>query len=185
MMRIDLRRMTIVYLLLTTTTLIGCASHTAITTDKLEPYECGTVTRLHTFGGIFLASQPKPDDFRQAQKGGIKTVINLRLPGEVTDFDEPALIAELGMTYYNVPFNGPDMLTDEVIDNTRALLNNDQIKPLLLHCSSANRVGAIWLAYRAIDHGLPYNQALAEAKTVGLKSPTYEQIVKRYIGRHQ
>ncbi len=164
----------------------GCTNkHTMVTTDNLKPYQCGSITRLHAIDGVFLASQPQPDDFRQAEIGGIKTVINLRLPGEVADFDEPTLVNELGMTYHNIPFNGPDMLTDEVLDNTRFLLSNEQNKPILLHCSSANRVGAIWLAHRAIDHGLTYDQALAEAKIIGLKSPVYEQIVRRYIGRHQ
>ncbi len=165
----------------------GCAGpsgHKAITTDKLEPYECGTVTRLHTLGGVFLASQPQADDFRQAKQGGIKTVINLRLPDEMTEFDEPALMKELGLAYYNVGFNGPDMLTDSVFDQVRSLLNTPNLMPILLHCSSANRVGAIWLAHRVLDGGRSYDDALAEAKTVGLKSPAYEEKAKAYIGRH-
>ncbi len=159
--------------------------HKAFTSDKLEPYVCGTITRLHTYGGVFLASQPQPEDLQQAQKGGVQTVVNLRLPEELKDFDEAKLVAELGMAYHNVGFNGPDMLTDSVLDRARQLLNDPANKPILMHCSSANRVGAIWLAHRVIDGRLSYNQALAEAKTVGLKSPAYEQKVKQYIDRHQ
>ena len=164
----------------------GCAKqHQVITTDHLEPYECGTITRLHTLGGVFLASQPQPEDFRQAQQGGVKTVLNLRLPEEKSGFDEAKLINELGIAYYNVGYNGPDMLTDKVINHVRDLLNDPANKPLLVHCSSANRVGAIWLAHRVIDGNLGYNEALQEAKIVGLKSPAYEQKVKNYIERYQ
>lgn len=179
---------TLAAFLSTVTLLVGCAgqaSHKAFVADKLEPYECGTITRLHTYSGVFLASQPRPDDLRQARLGGVKTVINLRLPDEVKNFDEPKLVTELGMGYYNVGFNGPDMLTDDVLDRIRALLNNEHNKPILMHCSSANRAGAVWLAHRVIDGGLIFDEALAEAKTVGLKSPPYIEKVRSYIDRRR
>lgn len=157
-------------------------NHRPPVTERLEPYECGTVERLHTLGGVFLASQPAADDFRQAKEGGIKTVINLRHEDE-TDWDEPALINELGMEYHNIPFKAPDELTDEVFDKARKILNDKEKRPVLMHCSSANRVGAIWLAHRVLDGGLPYDEALNEAKTVGLKLPAYEEKAKDYISR--
>ncbi len=152
--------------------------------EKLEPYECGSVTRLHTLGGVFLASQPAEEDFKMAQAGGIKTVINLRKPSE-TDWNEQEFIKELGLRYHNVPFQTPDELTDEVFDEVRDLLAQDENKPILLHCSSANRVGAVWLAHRVLDGGLSYEDALAEAKTVGLKLPAYEAKAKDYIESQQ
>ena len=152
--------------------------------DKLEPYECGNVQRLHVFGETFLASQPEQGDFKTAAEAGIKTVINLRKPDEL-DWDESAHVAELGMAYVNVPFKSPDSLNDAVFDNVRALLNSKSNKPLILHCSSANRVGAIWLAHRVLDGGISYDDALEEAKTVGLKLPAYTDRAKDYIERHQ
>lgn len=158
--------------------------HKAITTDKLEPYECGTITRLHTLGGVFLASQPKPEDFAQAKKGGVKTVINLRHAAEIKDFDEKQVVGAEGLAYINLPWDGPAELTDEVFDNAREHLKTAE-RPILLHCSSANRVGAVWLPYRVLDGGLSWDDALAEAKTVGLKSPDYEAKAKDYIGRRR
>jgi protein tyrosine phosphatase (PTP) superfamily phosphohydrolase (DUF442 family) len=185
------RRLGLTVLALTLLPLLAsCASpkqaeHRAIVTERLEPYECGTITRLHTYGGIFLASQPQPEDFEHAKKGGIKTVINLRLPSEVTEFDEKEIVEGLGMAYYNPGFEGPDMLTDDIFDRVRSLLSNEDHKPILLHCNSANRVGAVWLAYRVLDGGLGYEDALVEAKTVGLKTPAYEQKAREYIERHK
>lgn len=159
------------------------AEHRAITTDTLEPYECGTITRLHTLGGVFLASQPKPEDFAQAKKGGVKTVINLRHADEIKDFDEKKVVESEGLKYINLPWDGPAELTDEVFDQARAHLKTAE-RPILLHCASANRVGAVWLPYRVLDGGLSWDDALAEAKTVGLKSPDYEAKAKDYIQRH-
>ena len=160
------------------------AEHKAITTEKLEPFECGEITRLHTLGGVFLASQPKPEYFAQAKKGGVKTVINLRHAAEIKDFDEKQVVEAEGMIYLNLPFEGPAELTDAVFDKAREHLKS-AVRPILLHCSSANRVGAVWLPYRVLDGGLSIEDALAEAKTVGLKSPDYEAKAREYIKKRK
>ncbi len=156
--------------------------HTAITTDALEPYECGTITRLHTYQGVFLASRPEAADIEQAQKGGVVTVINMMHRSEHPGFDEAALVKSLGLNYHNPAWNGPDELTDDLINEMRELLRTAP-RPMLVHCSSANRVGAMWMAYRAVDEGLDVEAAAAEAKVVGLKSPVYEQKIRDYIAR--
>jgi uncharacterized protein (TIGR01244 family) len=168
----------------------GCTSngdgkgHTAVTTEKLEPYSCGTVTRLHTYKGVFLASQPAPADFEQAKKGGVKTVVNLRHPSEVKEFDEQKVVGDLGLAYHNVPWSGPAELTDEKFSEVRKLLREVE-RPVLLHCASANRVGAMWLAYRVLDEGATIDEATAEARIVGLKSPELEKMATDYVRRQK
>jgi uncharacterized protein (TIGR01244 family) len=157
------------------------SGHKAITTEKLEPYTCGTVQRLHTMGGVFLASQPAEADFRQAREGGVKTVINLRKADEVKDFDEPALMKELGIEYVSLPFHAASEMTPQLLDQARAVLNDAGKKPILMHCNSGNRVGAVWLAHRVLDGGLTWDAALEEAKVVGMKLPAYEEAVKKYV----
>lgn len=150
--------------------------------ETLEPYECGEVTRLHTFEGVFLASQPSEADFEQASKGGIRTVINLQHDAERLGMDEAGVIQGLGLNYVHVPWNGVEEMTDEVLDTLRTQLQEAE-RPILMHCKSANRVGAVWLAYRMLDGGLSVDAAKAEAKTVGLKSPAYESKVLDYVAR--
>lgn len=158
--------------------------HQAIATDRLEPHSCGSIQRLHTCGGIFLASQPAAADFQLAKDAGIKTVINLRKPDELVEFDEPKLVGELGLRYVSLPWNSADELTDAVFAEGRRLLDEAE-RPILLHCHSGNRVGAIWLAWRALDGGLSYEDALAEARTVGLKAPPLEAKARDYIERQR
>lgn len=157
---------------------------TTPTTEVLEPYVCGDIKRLHTYDGIFLASQPSASDLEQAAQSGIRTVINQRHDSEPSDFDERATVESLGLQYHNPAWNGPDELSDEIIDETRELLRTAP-RPILLHCGSANRAGAIWLAYRALDGGVDIEAAATEARTVGLKSTEYEEIVRDYIDRHR
>lgn len=154
------------------------------TTTKLEAYSCGTVQRLHTLDGVFLGSQPAAADLEQAKSGGIRTVVDLRAAGEARGFDEPALVATLGLAYHSIPFQTPEELTDDVFDRTRALLGERANRPMFVHCSSGNRVGAVWLAHRVLDDGVAWDDALGEARLVGLKLPAYEARAQDYVRRH-
>ncbi|XAM00805.1 hypothetical protein OT109_05325 [Phycisphaeraceae bacterium D3-23] len=167
----------------------GCRStdaptegHQAEVTEVLEPFECGTITRLHTYQGVFLASQPSPEDLEQAKAGGVVTVVSLRHASEHPDFDEKHFVEGLGLRYINIPWNGADELTDAVFDRARDVLRNEH-RPVLMHCSSANRVGAVWLPWRVLDGCIEFEEALAEAKIIGLRSPAYEEAARAYIER--
>ena len=151
---------------------------------KLEPVKCGAVKQLHALGDIYLAGQPSPEDFQEFKKRGVKSVLNLRTKEEL-DFDEAKTIKNLGLEYHHIPIAGPDSLTDENFDKLRKLLNEKEQRPMLLHCTAANRVGAVWLAHRVLDGGLTYDAALAEAKTVGLKTPALEAKAKDYIAKQK
>ncbi|MBI1312566.1 methyltransferase domain-containing protein [bacterium] len=51
----------------------------------------------------------------------------------------------------------------------------------MVHCASANRVGAVWLAHRVLDAKIPVEASLAEARAVGLRTSAYEQRAYEYI----
>ena len=148
----------------------------------LESASLGTTESVHRFGDIWLASQPAKDDLELAKELPIRTVINLRKKSEI-DWDEEAAVRALGMIYVNVAFQTPEELTDAVFDAARHTLTLPENAPLLLHCASANRVGTIWLAHRVLDDGLAYDDALAEAVTVGLKNPAFREKARDYIAR--
>jgi protein tyrosine phosphatase (PTP) superfamily phosphohydrolase (DUF442 family)/rubrerythrin len=162
----------------------AAGAHDLPTARTLEPYECGDVTRLHTFNSIFLASQPGVADFEQARMDGIRTVIDQRHASETMGFDERDVVTSLQMTYFNPAFNAPEELTDEIIDRTLHLLRTAE-RPILMHSSSGNRTGAIWLAYSVLDRGLAWEDAIVEAKTVGMRTRGYEHIIYEYVTRRE
>lgn len=152
-------------------------------TSALEAVDVPGIEKVHTVSGVFLAGQPDEAGFQAAKAGGVRTVINIRHDSEV-EVDEKALVEGLGMIYLHLPWNGAEELTDEVFDRTREMLKTAE-KPILFHCKSANRVGATWLPYRVLDGGLALEAAVEEAKSVGLKSPEYEDKARDYIARNE
>jgi uncharacterized protein (TIGR01244 family) len=167
--------------------LVGCKETETpevegVAVEQLEACQLGSIAMVHEYKDVFLAGQPTIADFEQAKKDGVMTVINLRHAREIEDFDELKVVGDLGMTYHNPAWMGSEQLTDEIFEATRAMLREAD-RPILMHCREGNRVGAIWMAYRAIDDGLTVEDAILEAKTVGLTSAEYEAKTRDYIDR--
>lgn len=150
---------------------------------KIEAVNLGATERVHRVGDFYIASQPTREDFAKAKAFGVESVINFRAEGEQTGFDEKEVVTGLGLAYEQAGFT-PDSLDDGVFDDARARLQAAR-KPALLHCSTANRAAAVWLVYRAVDDGVPYEQALSEAKAAGLTHAGLEAKAKAYVERHK
>ena len=115
------------------------------------------------------------------RRQGIKRVINMRHEQEINGLGEPALVKSLGMTYVSIPWSAPEELTDALIEKARKLFSEVDT-PTLIHCGSANRVGALWMIWRALDGALDANEAMKEARRVGLRTQPYATRALNYIG---
>ena len=144
----------------------------------------GSTKNVHAYGSTLMCGQPSPEDFVEAKKRGFKIVVTLRQPGEI-DWDEAETVRGLGMQFHSIPFGRPDTLTDQVFDEARKILTKSKDKPLLLHCGSANRVGAIWLVHRVLDHELSLEEARQEAQEIGLRTEAFRDKAMNYIQRRQ
>lgn len=173
--------------------LCGLAANTVIAQRKadsktkvapVKDAKLGETRNVHQCGELFLAGQPTKDDIAVMKKRGVKQIITLRTDGEV-DWDEAGLIKDMGMQFVPVPFRAPDSLTPEVFDKIRKLLKQSEKTPTVLHCGSANRVGAVWMAYRVLDQGVPLKQAQKEAKEIGLRTAAYEEKALEYIRKRE
>ena len=148
----------------------------------IEEAELGSTRNVHRFGNIWLAGQPTPEDFAEAKSRGIDTVISLRQASEI-DWDEAAKLKELGLNFHPFPLASPESLTNDVLDRAIGLMDSKREAGTLLHCGSANRVGAIWMAHRVVNDGISLDAAIEEAKAVGLRTPAYQERAIEYIKR--
>ncbi len=116
--------------------------------------------------GITSAGQPSAEALAVFRDSGYTAVIDLRGPDEDRGFDEQAAVESLGMRYIALPISGRDAIS---YDSARQLdrLIEAQEGPVLVHCGSANRVGAL-LALSASMDGADDEAALAAGKEGGL-----------------
>lgn len=65
---------------------------------------------------------------------------------------------------------GHDTVEGDAYERFRELMRNPACRPVLVHCSSANRVGALLVPYLILDEGKTREEALQIARRVGLRS---------------
>ncbi len=147
--------------------------------SEVKSAELGGTKNVHVIGDIFTAGQFNPEDIESIKAAGIKRVITLRSDGEV-NWNEKKTVEDAELQYSAIPFKGPDTLTDDVLDKVCIELKNKDGK-ILLHCGSATRVGAVWIAHRVLNDGVSLDQAKKEAFEIGLNVPAYEAKAIAYV----
>ena len=120
------------------------------------------------FPGILSGGQPTDGQLVEAQQKGFKTIINLRSAAEMQDSDEPERVRALGMTYISIPVAGPGDVNHLNSQRLVEALRDQKQYPVLVHCASGNRVGALFALDAAVSAALPVDQAIAVGKQAGM-----------------
>jgi len=128
--------------------------------------------------GILTGGQPSPAQFETLAGLGYKTVINMRAPGEKGSTD-PAFVESLGMTYVSIPIAGAADISEE---NARKLADALDVgaDPVVVHCASGNRVGALFALKAYYVDGKTPEEALALGKAAGVTR--LEPVVRQTLG---
>ena len=133
---------------------------------------------------LATAGQPTADQLEAAHAAGAQVVIDLRDPMEARPFDEAAKVRELGMTYVNAPVN-PGALDDATMETVLDAIREHADQQVVLHCASANRVGAALIPYFVIDKGMDEQAAIDAAMQVGLRNAGLLEWGVDYARRHK
>lgn len=130
----------------------------------------------------FAGGQPTREELARLAREGVRTVINLRAPGEPVDYDEPAEAERLGMRYASMPIAGAGDLDRERVQRFGQMLDEASREGgVLIHCASSNRVGAMVALDEALNRGRPLDAALERGRAAGLTTlePAVVALVQR------
>ena len=139
---------------------------------SLPAFAGSSVPGIHNFykvdEHVYRGGQPTGEGFQYLAKIGVKTVIDLREPGERSR-NEERMVAAAGMTYINIPMTGLTPPTEAEIARILGILEDGKVGPVFVHCMrGADRTGAVIGSYR-IDHdGWDNARALQEAMANGM-----------------
>jgi uncharacterized protein (TIGR01244 family) len=129
--------------------------------------------------------QPTMEGLAQLKAQGVRTIINLRTPGEYAMAEEEAKARELDLRYFNIPVVYRDP-KDEQVDEFLKLTDDPANRPAFIHCTAAIRVGAFWMIRRVLRDGFTLEKAEEEARTVGLvNAPHLVEFARTYIEAHK
>ncbi len=119
--------------------------------------------------GRYSAGQPTAEQLQTLSAHGIGVVIDLRADAETPGLDEAALVRSLGLDYHNLPVGGAAGLTRDNVQALDQLIAGAGDRPLLLHCASSNRVGAMMALREAWLRGATSEHALEVGRAWGMK----------------
>lgn len=133
---------------------------------------------------LAAAGQPSAAQLAEIARAGARTVVDLRAAPEPRGYDEAAAVRAAGMEYVLIPVT-PATLDDAAFTRFLGVVRDPSKRPLLVHCATANRVGALFLPYFLIDEKMPEDAALQLAQEIGLKSSDYARMGIDYARRHR
>ena len=128
-------------------------------------------------GAVLSSGQPTVSQLGIASRAGVKHIINLRTPGEEVDFVEGEVVESLGMNYYSIPVAGGAGVNAENAASLQSLLDRFDGEPVLIHCATGNRVGAL-MAMSAAAGGASIDSAIAEGARWGMTSEGLQGVVR-------
>ena len=156
---------------------LGVASASAGVPQAVEPGVIPAYRLLHP--GLAAAGQPTPEALKGLREMGFRTVVNLRQAKE-GPADERALVEAQGLRYVTIPVTA-DTFSLADVEALEKVLDDPAAAPVLLHCSSSNRVGGAWAVIQA-RKGKSLAEAEAAGRAAGLQSPQMEAAVRRVLG---
>lgn len=115
---------------------------------------------------VWTAGQPDTEQLREASDAGLKSVISLCPAGEC-GWDEKREAESLGLRHHSLPVGAACDLSEEASRRLHDLLEACE-KPVLVHCGSGNRVGALFALRAFYVHGLAAEDAVARGRAAGL-----------------
>ena len=126
---------------------------------------------------VITGGQPTAEQLAALGEAGYTTVISLRAEGEKGDL-AAATYESLGLDFVRVPIAGADDLDEAHVRDFAAALA-DAEGPVVVHCGSGNRVGALfalqahWLEGMRADDALDFGLA---AGLTGLEPTVRERL---------
>ena len=146
----------------------------------LDPASIEIRNARHPAPGLLGGGQPTREQLEQAAEAGYKTVVNLRALSETGAWDETEFVTQLGMRFVHIPVAGKQALNRDNAALLREVLQDDDAKPVLVHCAGGPRVGALLAVAASLD-GKTVDEALEFGRSAGIGG--LETVMREYLSR--
>jgi uncharacterized protein (TIGR01244 family) len=131
---------------------------------------------------LAVSGKPSKEALAKLKESGFRTAIDLRQPAEGVSITREAVEVQ-GLRFVSVPVS-PDTFSIEDVKKVETVLNERDAAPVLLYCSSSNRVGGV-IAVIEYRRGHTKEEAIAAGRNAGLKSPAMEKAALDVMDRQR
>jgi uncharacterized protein (TIGR01244 family) len=132
---------------------------------------------------VATGSQPTDAQVAEIGEAGFRTLLSLREPSEFDEAAEAEAARRAGMRFLSIPV-AKGLPTAAAVAEFLKVTDDREIYPVFIHCSSGNRVGALWMIRRILRDGWSLEEAEAEADGIGLTSEKLREWARDYVREH-
>jgi len=158
---------------------VALVAAAAAAAEPPQAVEAGSIPAYRLLQpGLATAGQPAPEALARLKEMGFRTVVNLRTEQEGTA-EERKVVEGQGLRYVSVPVTAESLSLADA-EAVEKVLHDPSSTPVLLHCASSNRAGAVWALIQTRE-GKSLDDALAAGREAGLRSPQLEAAVRRLV----
>lgn len=132
---------------------------------------------------------PETDQIHQASQEGFQSIINMQTDDEekklkMKPHEEAQKAKEAGLAYLHHPVDG-EKLSEDVVDGFRRKAT-ELPAPVLVHCASGKRSGAMVMMHIGCDQGMTGDEVIQKAEEMGFEcdTPELEKFVRDYVDNH-
>jgi uncharacterized protein (TIGR01244 family) len=159
-----MRFLSLLFILLLACTVSADAGEQSIHVDLDDVIAAG---KVESVDGITSVGQPDKKALKVFADSGYRVVIDMRGPDEDRGMDDfEGAVEATGMQYLALPIVREDQVSFETAAKLDALLQGID-GPVLIHCASGNRVGAV-LALRRSLNGAGDEESLRFGEDAGM-----------------
>ncbi|MCR4410168.1 MAG: dual specificity protein phosphatase family protein [Candidatus Saccharicenans sp.] len=140
-----------------------------------SPVQVEGVPNLHKVSDLlYRCAQPTAAGFKELEKLGIRTVVNLR-----SEHSDQKMIAGTNLKYYEIPSKATRVQEADLLKFLQIVTNPEE-GPYAVHCHhGADRAGLFVAVYRIVVQGWSKEEAIREMQKGGFGfHNTYTNIVK-------
>lgn len=138
------------------------------------------INQLSPMDGVIVGGQPGPEAVSEAKEAGYRTIVDLCAPNEYHSYDRDQ-VESLGFRYINIPISGQGDLCHSSAQRLHEVLEDESARPVIVHCASGARVGALFTLRACWVLGHPAEHALHLGRQAGLRPGPMEQLVRTLI----
>ena len=129
-----------------------------------KPIQANGLPNFHEVApGLYRSAQPTAEGFKEMQKLGIRTVINLRaFHSDDDELKDAGLAKDSGLTLVRIKINTWSAENEDVVQFLKLVTDRSKA-PILFHCQhGADRTGTMCAVYRMAVQGWSKDDAIQE-----------------------
>jgi len=150
---------------------------------QLKSAEMGTMLNVCVSGSIWFGGTPTIEDIDLAKRRGIESVIGLSDVDRGQRSELGDHTSGLGMSFYAVPIKSGLNTPAGTVDLVLGLLRQSKESPTLMYCENGAVSAMFFAIYRVVYEGVEVEEALIEARKVGMKPGASQEFVLTHIER--